>query len=71
MTDKQREILQMIFKKMEHRRCTPADGIFIANCILFEMWRQMGARRDFIETVIGNVANPLREAMLEYLNSMN
>lgn len=68
MTDKEFELFKSILKQMHEAGITYQNGIVLANNIIFEVWKQMGARRDFIDKIIGGVTEPLRQAMNEYLN---
>ncbi len=68
MKDKEFELFKSILDQMYKAGMTYENVIALANNIIFEVWKQMGARLDFIDIIIGGVTEPLRQAMIEYIN---
>lgn len=68
MTDKEFELFKSILDQMHKAGMTYTEVIAFANNIIFEVWKQMGAKKDFIDKIIGGVTEPLRQSMMEYIN---
>ncbi len=71
MKDKEFELFKSILDQMHKAGMTYENVIALANNIIFEVWKQMGARRDFIDKIVGGVTKPLRQAMIEYINKQS
>lgn len=68
MTDKEFELFKSILDQMHKAGMTYEEVVALANNIIFEVWKQMGAREKLIDIIIGGVTEPLRQAMNEYIN---
>ena len=46
-------------------------ALIIINAMVFTLWKQMGARPEFVNEIIKSVAEPFKEAAVEFLKQHN